>query len=103
MKLSPRFGFVLSFVFACLISTAASAQDTSPNIKGLTLLEYDPETNVVTAYSETFGTYDLMGEYQVEVWLTVTKPNGEVVASGGWIDVGGNPATLRCSLLASQA
>jgi hypothetical protein len=82
MKSSTLFRFVFAISFLGLITTSVTAQEYGTGISGYTSIDYDEFTNTVMAYSETELDYELVGDYQAYVGLTVTKDASGIVASG---------------------
>src|SRR5258708_28841046 len=77
-------------------------------VSGYTTIDYDPDTNIVTAYSETdLDDYELECDYEAYVHLSVVDDSGVPLAWGSNRDYGdvygyasitlqasGNPGTL---------
>src|ERR1041385_2790514 len=78
--------------FACLLPLAHNvrAQETSdPAFDGYTYIDFDPESDIVTGYSETDITdYDLETDYEAYVFLKITDGDfySNTVASGAYRD-----------------
>jgi len=86
MKSSTLFRLVFAIAFLCLSITSIAAQDYGAGVSSYTSIDYDEETNTVTAYSETELDYSMVGSYQAYVGLTVTKSSGGIAASGSMRD-----------------
>jgi hypothetical protein len=104
--------FVVLTITVCLLLLFAhntKAQDTTrrPGIDGYTSIDYDPDTNIVTGYSETILTdYSLESDYEPQVLLYISTgsyPPQYVAYGRGYsdgydgasitIDVSGDPST----------
>ena len=71
---------VILFVVVCCL---LFAQDTrAQGVYGYTSLDYDDASGVVTAYSETDLDYEVMGDYDAYVSMSVTDDFTSIVASG---------------------
>src|SRR5437588_687805 len=82
MKSPVLFRLIGAFTFLCLMVVSAAAQEFGSGVSGYTSIDYDDSTNTVMAYSETDVDYDMGGDYQAYVGLTVTNDSGLIVASG---------------------
>lgn len=108
MKSSTLSAAMIGVVCLLLFTQAASAQDVprESGVDGYTSIEYDPDTNIVTAYSETDVTdYYLIPDYQAFVSMDIQNDSGTVLIYGSAYDyegfgyasiileVAGDPAT----------
>jgi len=76
---------IKALVFVCLTAGLAAAQQ--PSATGYTDLVYDEQSGNATAYAGTMVDYDVLYEYQAEIWLTVTKQgSGAYVVNDGMLD-----------------
>lgn len=78
MKLSSLPLILLVVACSLLFASETRAQ----GVYGYTSLDYDDGSGVVTAYSETDVDYDMWGDYDAYVSLSVSDDYGYVVASG---------------------
>jgi hypothetical protein len=82
MKLNTLIKLIFSSAFVCLLTISAQAQASGTGISSYTAIDYDEATNTVMAYTEADGDYQLLGDYQLYVRLTVTNDSGVIVANG---------------------
>lgn len=100
MKLSSFSRLLITNCFLCLLTVAAAAQDFGVTYGGYTSINYDEETNIVTAYSETYPeNYELAGDYEAQVNLQVKNEYGVTVASGNGQDYGDGSASVELSFV----
>lgn len=97
MKFSNFSRLFTAGIFVWLLTISAMAQDTGGGFGSYTSINYDEDTNIVTAYSQTDTDYSLMGDYEARVSLTVTNDYGVIVASGSGYDDGSGVATVELS------
>jgi hypothetical protein len=77
---------ILLVVVCCFLF----APDTrAQGVYGYTSMDYDDASGVVTAYSETDVDYDMWGDYDAYVSLTVSTDSGAIVTSGSARDMYG--------------
>jgi hypothetical protein len=101
MRFSNFSRLFTAVAFAWLLTISAAAQeDTGGGFGSYTSIDYNPDTNIVTAYSQTEPDYILMGDYQARVSLTVTNDYGVIVASGSGYDNGEGFASVSLSFVA---
>jgi hypothetical protein len=97
MKFSNFSRLFTAGIFVWLFTISAAAQDTGGEFGSYTFIDYDEDTNIVRAYSQTDSDYNLMGDYEARVSLTVTNDYGVIVASGSGYDDGYGYATVELS------
>lgn len=97
MKFSSFSRLFSAGIFVWLLAISAAAQDTGGAFGSYTSIDYDPDTNIVTAYAQTEPDFNLMGDYEGRVWLTVTNEYGVIVASGNGQDNGNGYASVVLS------
>jgi hypothetical protein len=97
MKFSTLFQLLTAFAFLWLLTTSTTAQESGASFGSYTSINYDEETNIVIAYSQTDPDYELMGDYEAKVSLRVTNDYGIVVASGNGYDNGDGTASVELS------
>ena len=77
MKVMTLSAALLVIMSLFLLTPSARAQDTyDPGVDGYTYIDYDPDTDLVTAYSETDTDYDIACDYEAYVSLSVTDDSG---------------------------
>lgn len=90
MKNSSLFVVLVLILLGCavyLFDTVTHAQgDYRPYVFGHTTIDYDEETNIVSAYAETDIDYFVDGDYEAQVNLIVKDDNGNIIASRSAFD-----------------
>ncbi len=86
MKASILTTVLLALVCFLIVAEKARAQidgtPEGPSIDGYTSIDYDPDTNTVTAYSETdIPHYGVRSVYDAYVYMSVTNDSGAILAS----------------------
>jgi hypothetical protein len=97
MKFSSFSRLLIAGIFVWLFTISTAAQDSGGGFGSYTWIDYDEDTNIVTAYSQTDSDYNLMGDYEARVSLTVTNDYGVIVASGYGYDNGNGYASVKLS------
>lgn len=86
MNLSTLFRLFIAGIFLSLLPIAIAAQNYGTGFDSYTSIDYDETTNTVMAYSETDADYELQGDYETIVILSVVNDSGAAVASGSQHD-----------------
>ncbi|HEX8175802.1 MAG TPA: hypothetical protein VF543_11845 [Pyrinomonadaceae bacterium] len=82
MRLKHLSVTLLVLLGSLFFARAVAAQ----SVTGYTSIDYDDDSGIVTAYSETSVDYDVMWDYNAYVSLSVTDSNGSIVTSGSATD-----------------
>jgi hypothetical protein len=88
MKSLTLLAALLVLISLLLFTPGVEAQETfDPGVDGYTSIDYDDASGLVMAYSETDITdYDMYGDYEAYVSLTVTNDSGSIIGSSSYRD-----------------